>query len=222
MFVISLTTIPSRFKYLNALFSSINRQVLKPDKVILNIPHIYNRFKKFNIEELSYLSYPFLEINRCNDFGPATKIIPTLEKVKDEDIILFIDDDRIPDFMFTNRFIENHKSNPDKCIAGLKYYEPKIKNYMILGCGGVLIKRKMFENHKYNDILKKCPHSFYVDDIVLSMLLIKNNIEVESLDYDPRRARYEKNDDLYSEKGNFERFKSNDITMCFLKKEFDI
>jgi len=226
MFIVSLTSIPPRFRYLGFIFTNLFNQKIKPDKVILNIPHEYKRFKNHDLKIIPKFLYSgaekdfIIEVNKCSDFGPATKIIPTLDLVEDEDDILFIDDDRVLDREFTLRFLEAKKENKEKCIVGLKYKEPNYDGDLFFGCGGVLINKKMMYINDYKRLLDKCPHLFYVDDIGLSMILIKNKVGLFSLNHDPKRTMYETIDDLYHISGNFERLKSNKIALDFLRKEF--
>ena len=86
-FCITLTTIPSRLNTIHKTIESIQRQTLKPNKIFLNIPYEYYRFPGITIsnEKLINLESDLVEINRCEDFGPATKIMGSLNKVKDFD-----------------------------------------------------------------------------------------------------------------------------------------
>ena len=45
-FCVSLTTIPSRIENINITIDSINKQTIKPDKIFLNLPTEFRRFKK--------------------------------------------------------------------------------------------------------------------------------------------------------------------------------
>ena len=50
MIYISISTIPSRIKSIDKTINSLLSQTLKPDKIFVNIPNKYKRFK-YNIEE---------------------------------------------------------------------------------------------------------------------------------------------------------------------------
>ena len=41
-YIITLTTIPSKFQYLHLTIDSIVKQTIMPDKIIINIPNEYN------------------------------------------------------------------------------------------------------------------------------------------------------------------------------------
>ena len=46
MIYVSLTTIPQRVKDLNKSVESLLKQSQKPDKIFINIPYKYERFKE--------------------------------------------------------------------------------------------------------------------------------------------------------------------------------
>ena len=76
-FCVSLTTIPSRIENINITIDSINKQTIKPDKIFLNLPTEFRRFKnnKFTDEYIKKVAYENLEITRCKDYGPGNGII---------------------------------------------------------------------------------------------------------------------------------------------------
>ena len=96
-FCITLTTIPSRLKDINKTIESIEKQTVKPDKIFINIPNEYYRFPNIKIldEELDIIKSKLVEVNRCKDYGPATKIMGSLNKVRDYDCAIIIDDDHL-------------------------------------------------------------------------------------------------------------------------------
>jgi len=93
--VVSLTTIPSRLPLIVPTIKSLMRQSVAPSRIILNIPSVSLR------EGIPYVVPEFLdglravEINRCPDLGPATKLLPSLERLPPSQPILVVDDDRI-------------------------------------------------------------------------------------------------------------------------------
>lgn len=93
--VVSLTTIPSRLPLIVPTIKSLMRQSVAPSRIILNIPSASLR------EGRPYVVPEFLErlgaveINRCPDLGPATKLLPSLQRLPPDLPILVVDDDRI-------------------------------------------------------------------------------------------------------------------------------
>ena len=86
----------------------MNKQTLKPNKIFLNIPERYKRFpnKKIENKDLQKLNLENLEIIRCEDYGPGTKIMGSIQKVRKYDCVIIIDDDHIYDTNMCKFFIE--------------------------------------------------------------------------------------------------------------------
>lgn len=100
--IISLTTIPSRLsadddKGIKSCLNSLIDQNHQNFEIHLNIPHFY---KKTNTEYIipnwisDYEKTEKFKFFRTEDYGSATKIIPTLHRIKNpESIIVVVDDD---------------------------------------------------------------------------------------------------------------------------------
>jgi hypothetical protein len=113
-YYISMTTVPPRINKIKKILENFyENQTLKPHKIILNIPIKYNRFditdnfENYILEiQNSLILKNILIINRCVDYWSASKIIPTIEYLKINDIknvkIIIIDDD----LEYVNNFIE--------------------------------------------------------------------------------------------------------------------
>jgi hypothetical protein len=75
-------------------------QTVKPDAVYLNVPYKFKRTgESYDLTQLKW-THPSLIINRCDDHGPITKLLPTIEseiKYRDEynTVIIYTDDDAI-------------------------------------------------------------------------------------------------------------------------------
>lgn len=93
--IVSMTTIPSRIGMMDTALKSLLDQTLPPSQIFINVPLYSKR------EDCAYEVPPYLEnlagvtIKRCEDWGPATKLIPTLTEVAPDQAILVADDDRI-------------------------------------------------------------------------------------------------------------------------------
>ena len=97
---ICLTAIPSRINNLESVLSSLVNQSVKPDKIYINIPKKYHRFKeKFKVP--SFIKKKFNDIVEVfyldKDYGPSTKFIGSLlnNKINKNDLIVVTDDDVI-------------------------------------------------------------------------------------------------------------------------------
>ena len=115
--IVSLTSIPSRFKYLDKTLKSLLAQDVVVDKILLYLPKYYKRFNE-RLDKLP--SVPDGVIVRFSDidYGPATKILPAVRDFLDEDVrIIFCDDDRIYPKNLISTLISSSKSHPNDVIA---------------------------------------------------------------------------------------------------------
>lgn len=94
--IVGLTTSPKRIKHILPVLQSILRQSCPPDEIHLNIP------KKFKRDNSDYLIPDFvtqldprIKLNRPEDIGPGTKIIPSLLGLDStsDTIVITADDD---------------------------------------------------------------------------------------------------------------------------------
>eukprot|EP00484_Ammonia_sp_Unknown_P018957 CAMPEP_0197026780 /NCGR_PEP_ID=MMETSP1384-20130603/6803_1 /TAXON_ID=29189 /ORGANISM="Ammonia sp." /LENGTH=249 /DNA_ID=CAMNT_0042455511 /DNA_START=272 /DNA_END=1018 /DNA_ORIENTATION=- len=100
--VVSFSTLPHHMPDLNETIQSLLHQSLKPDKIYLNIPHKSARTGKpyeipSSLTDLTnrYASL-FQIIQSKTDYGPLTKLYPTLETEQDADtLIITVDDDKV-------------------------------------------------------------------------------------------------------------------------------
>eukprot|EP00466_Bigelowiella_natans_P002125 jgi/Bigna1/142372/aug1.69_g17080 len=83
-----------RLQYLEKVITSLANQTLKPAKIYLNIPHWSKRFKEEYILPDFIKESNVVTVNWCKDYGPATKLIPTLDLEKEPSTrIITVDDD---------------------------------------------------------------------------------------------------------------------------------
>ena len=149
-----MSTIPSRISNINEIIENINRQTLKPNKIFLNIPHNYKRFKDEVIKDkdLENIKYENLEILRCEDFGPGTKIMGSLKKVREYDCVIILDDDHLYDENICQIFLDAFKKEQIKSIVGLSNFlikKYKIKSTFILGHSDISPDRKIDPGEKF-------------------------------------------------------------------------
>ena len=82
MIYVSLSTIPQRIKDINRSVDSLLKQTKKPDKIFVNIANKYRRFKEIiNEDQIPKFSDSRVEITRCEDCGPGTKLLGSLDKI---------------------------------------------------------------------------------------------------------------------------------------------
>ncbi|WP_029059969.1 hypothetical protein [Stappia stellulata] len=116
--VVTLTTIPSRIAHLGMTLKSLLDQSAPPAEIRLNIPH-HSRRENCGYEIPAWLeTLKTVHIVRCDDFGPATKLFPTLTAVDRDTPIVVVDDDRIYPASFLAD-LDRHASEDRDAAFGL-------------------------------------------------------------------------------------------------------
>lgn len=115
--VVTLTAIPPRFANLPRRFAAIAAQTQRPDRVQLTLPRIYRRFPG---ERPKLPPLPdWVEVIECEeDFGPATKILPAVERWRGTATdLLLCDDDRRQDRHWIERLTRGRLAKPNHIIC---------------------------------------------------------------------------------------------------------
>jgi hypothetical protein len=184
--IITLTTSPKRIEFLEPLFENLVNQTVKPDSIILNLPHIFKRTQTTFKKIPSFItSNSLIKINRCEDIGPATKIIPTTKLFTDPETILISIDD---DIKYRNNFIETllkyEKLAPNAVITGESHKRIENSNKslsygeLLEGYSSVLYKKKYFDNFNINTLLNYPKECYFADDFIISNYLKKEGIDI--------------------------------------------
>ena len=116
MFVISLSAVPPRFGKFGVTLDTLLRQTAPIDKILLYIPHSYKRFPDWDgtLPEVP----EGVEIRRCADYGPATKVLGAVKEFQGQDVdILFGDDDWYYRRDWAAKFLAAKKRHPSCAIA---------------------------------------------------------------------------------------------------------
>jgi len=184
--VITLTTIPSRIDKIKPTLISLLDQSMKVDKIYLNIPYFSLKGEEYIIPEwLTKLHN--ITINRVEkDYGPATKLLPILNKEKlDNPKIIVVDDDVIYGSRMVENYIKNFNGNPmtifgadiengklkDDLPTYLRYRGPKRVD-VLMGHNSFLVTADMFSSDVF-DYSKAPKECVFVDDIWFSFHLKK-------------------------------------------------
>ena len=172
-FCVSLTSLPSRINNIDQTLNCISNQTLKPNKVFLNLPYKFKRFPNYNFhkDQISILKKYNIEISRCEDYGPATKLMGSLEKIKNDfDCVILIDDDHI----YHPKAFEILINNFRKERVNYSYYLNKIFNIRNAQCSdGFLINTKLLDNIEsfYDKYVKNNKNMFLDDDLWFAIYL---------------------------------------------------
>ena len=129
--IVTLTSIPSRLKYLLSTLLSLLKQSIKADEIVLS-------FSRYSLREPAkgdpYIIDPLLAdfiqkkkitVLRCEkDYGPATKLLGLLKREKslnlnkeEESLIITVDDDKIYDIDTIKNLLEGWKRNKDSVVV---------------------------------------------------------------------------------------------------------
>jgi hypothetical protein len=162
-FYISMTTVPPRINIIKKILENFYiNQTYKPHKIILNIPLKYKRFEidiefENSVTDIlkSIILKDLLIVNRCYDYGSATKLLPTLlyfneNKLNSQNIIIIDDDiEYVNDLIETIYNLTKNNINNVYCFTGYN------------------LKSKPFRhpNFEYNNLLNKNQKSFVKVDI---------------------------------------------------------
>ena len=199
-FCVSLTTIPSRLKFIYKTLDSIKKQSKVPDKIFLNIPYKYKRFKNEKIENifLKKIKIKNLEIIRCQDYGPGTKLLGALQFIKKFNYVILIDDDHIykKDMLeiFYNQATLNIKNSYSFCVQN-------IKDCLVgQGADGFMINTKYLNKilNFYKKHVKNNNKLFYNDDLWISIYLNKIlNIKIKNLNIFLKKSLFNRSPSIY-------------------------
>jgi hypothetical protein len=191
-YIISLTTIPSKFDNLHLTIDSIINQTMLPLKIIVNIPKVYNfRMSSCMISEdkindflVKYSKWNCF-VNKTNiDYGPGTKLLGLLESDIMTNVdptnlyIILVDDDLIYKPYMIERFNAEIMKNKTETAS---FYVYPVHNIRIgQGADGFLIKYDTLHSFsKYYRIINKEDYLGYHDDFYISYYfhVLKKSIE---------------------------------------------
>lgn len=196
--VISLSTTPYRIHDMEEVIQDLLKQNIKLDGIYLNVPY---KFLRDNIDYTlpNWLAkYPQIKVVRSQDYGPATKLLGTLEQIplEAETIIITVDDDTFYPHNLALELAYKAHQNPQAAF-GLMGANPiynaeqhidtndhlgleKIRNdgrhaSIIQGYAGVAYRRKFFDDRIF-DILQAPKECIQSDDFYLSYFLALQDI----------------------------------------------
>lgn len=184
--VFSLSTSPTRIKTIAPTIYSLLEQSHPPDCIYVNCPWVFHRtgesFTAEDLAALERLAPGVVVINRCDDVGPISKLLPTLalEEAPETLIVILDDDNRYP-YELLARMLQASQEFPDAVHAnrvwlfdgGLSIAE---------GWSGVGIRRGIVDLLKFQDFVYHAiqHHDCYrSDDLVMSYFFRLCNIPVK-------------------------------------------
>lgn len=116
--VVTLTTIPARAHRLRATLRSLLDQSEPADRIVLCLPHDARRSGEA-YPDPALLDLPAgVEVLRCEDLGPATKLLPTL-LAEPGACVVVVDDDVVYPRDFLASLLAAHRADP-RAAHGLR------------------------------------------------------------------------------------------------------
>ena len=172
MIYVSISTIPQRIKNLNDSVESLLNQTQKPDKIFINIPYKYQRFSETVDEnEIPKFNSSIVEITRCEDCGPGTKLLGSLNKFEKNSLVILADDDHIYEDYMIEKFFYFYSKAPNNAYS---FYVHPLGNFGIgQGADGFAINTNNLKGIKdfYDKVVKDYKELFLYDDLWISYFL---------------------------------------------------
>ena len=172
MIYVSTSTIPQRVKNLDRSIKSLLNQSKKPDKIFINIPFKYRRFNEtIKDDEIPKFDSSVVEITRCEDYGPATKLLGSLDKLEKNSLVILFDDDHVYENYMVEKFSYFYSEAPNNAYSF--YVHPLGKFGIGQGADGFGINTNFLDGIKifYNKVVKNYKELFLYDDLWISYFL---------------------------------------------------
>ena len=172
MIYVSLSTIPQRVKDLSKSIESLLKQTKKPDKIFINIPNKYKRFDEIiDDSQIPKFSDSIVEVSRCEDCGPGTKLLGSLDKMKKNSLLILADDDHVYEDYMIEKFYYFYSKAPNNAYS---FYVHPLGNFGVgQGADGFAINTNHLEgiNFFYDKIVRDYKELFLYDDLWISYFL---------------------------------------------------
>lgn len=214
MIVACFSSTPESMVNAEASIRSILGQTRVPDVIRWHLPEFSVRMN------VPYPAVPEwfsqysdkVELIRCEDSGPSTKVLPLLDTLDKDDRVLIFDDDAV----YADTAVENLiKAAKDKAVAvgfvGVPFiYVPfvvycrkafgkavgKISWFnrvgVLLGSGMMLVPSKAFDGaEQYRQFMSKDERYFKNDDLIIAHFCHENGIPMYAVPGDPNRFHTE-------------------------------
>ena len=112
-----------------------------------------------------------VEITRCEDYGPGTKLLGSLNKLNKDSLVILADDDHYYENYMIEKFHYFYSKAPENAYS---FYVHPLKNFGVgQGADGFAINTNFLDGVKkfYNEIVKSNKDLFVHDDLWTSFFL---------------------------------------------------
>jgi hypothetical protein len=172
MIYVSLSTIPQRVKSLNESVKSLLQQTQKPDKIFINIPLKYDRFNEtIEQHQIPKFTSSVVEVTRCTDYGPGTKLLGSLDRLEKNSLIILVDDDHVYEDYMIEKFLYFYSMKPNNAYS---FYVHPLGDFGIgQGADGFAINTNHLKDIKifYDLVVKNNKDLIKQDDLWISFYL---------------------------------------------------
>ena len=172
MIYVSISTIPQRIKNLNKSIESLLNQTRKPDKIFVNIPYKYKRFREtIEDDQISKFNNSIVEVTRCEDYGPGTKLLGSLNKLKKDSLLILADDDHTYENYMIEKFFCFYSKAPNNAYS---FYVHSLGDFGVgQGADGFAINSNSLGGVKkfYDEVVEPNKDLFIHDDLWTSFFL---------------------------------------------------
>ena len=172
MIYVSTSTIPQRIKNLDKSIKSLLNQTKKPDKIFINIPFKYKRFSEtIKDDQIPKFDSSVVEVTRCEDCGPPTKLLGSLNKLEKNSLVILFDDDHVYENYMIEKFFYFYSKAPNNSYS---FYVHPLGNFGIgQGADGFAINTNCLKGIKnfYDKVVKDYKELFLYDDLWISYFL---------------------------------------------------
>jgi hypothetical protein len=195
--IVCLTTTPARLPYLASTLKSLLYQTQRPQLIRLHLPYYSRREQCAYIVPTWLQEMSAVEIIRCEDYGPATKLIPALQHYAPEQKLLVVDDDKLYPPTLIEHFFRCAQAYPQLAIGSSGWRIPPDltdrpttlwRNLcqtpptplkatrvraptpvdILQGYSGYLVRPAFFDVPRVADYQGAPPAAFFVDDVWIS------------------------------------------------------
>ena len=172
MIYVSISTIPQRINNLNESVKSLLNQTRKPDRIFINIPFRYKRFSEtIEDNQIPKFDNNVVEITRCEDYGPGTKLLGSLNKLEKNSLLILTDDDHTYEDYMIEKFFYFYSKSPNNAYS---FYVHPLGNFSIgQGADGFAINTNHLKGIQnfYDKVVKNYKELFLYDDLWISFFL---------------------------------------------------
>lgn len=226
--LVSLTTIPARMKGLDRCMDSLAAQTCPPERIFVCIPMRYRRFEMTGPLPLDLSRFgDRVEIVRCaEDYGPGTKLLGSLDHLPTGEgaLLVLVDDDMVYRPHMLESFARNFVADPRTAAS---FHTYRYRGVTVgQGADGFAVPVDALGGLRdYWREVRKCPESFYVDDLWISYFLWMKRVPIVDLSTHAGKQGliYEIYNDAHAlnrESGVFERRRVMRKTAAYLHRRF--